>query len=78
MAIDQVSPRRYLSATVAVGRCGRSLLVLQPYLLVAVWVLPFLITIMLTAIAYGLLPSLLASVLSVLTFDFSSCRRSIA
>jgi two-component system sensor histidine kinase KdpD len=33
-------------------------------------VLPFLIAIMLCAIAYGLLPSLLASVLSVLAYDF--------
>ena len=55
-----------MAVGVAAGVCW----VLQPYLLVGSLVLPFLITIMLTAIAYGLLPSLLASVLSVLTFDF--------
>jgi two-component system sensor histidine kinase KdpD len=50
----------------AAGVC----LVVQPFLAAGSLVLPFLIAIMLSAIAYGLLPSLLASVLSLLTFDF--------
>jgi two-component system, OmpR family, sensor histidine kinase KdpD len=45
-------------------------LLLRPYLAPGSLVLPFLIAILLIAIAYGLLPSLVACVLSVLTFDF--------
>jgi len=64
------APGRYVSATVLVAVAGGVSWLLQPYLAVGSLVLPFLIAIMLTAIAYGLLPSLLASALSVVTFDF--------
>jgi two-component system, OmpR family, sensor histidine kinase KdpD len=64
------TPRRYFSATVLVTVAVGVSWLLQPFLVVGSLVLPFLITIMLTATAYGLLPSLLASALSVLAFDF--------
>src|SRR5580658_2687048 len=64
------APGRYVSATVLVAAAGGVSWLLQPFLSVGSLVLPFLIAIMLTAIAYGLLPSLLASALGVLTFDF--------
>jgi two-component system sensor histidine kinase KdpD len=61
---------RYFNAVlvvaVAIGVCW----MLRPFLQVGSLVLPFLIAVLLTAIAYGLAPSLLASVLSVLAFDF--------
>ena len=69
-ADEKPAPRRYFSAAMLVAVAAGSCWVLQPYLLVGSLVLPFLIAIMLTAIAYGLLPSLFASVLGVLTFDF--------
>jgi two-component system sensor histidine kinase KdpD len=69
-AEETAAPRRYGSATALVALAAGVCWLLQPYLLVGSLVLPFLIAIMLTAIAYGLLPSLFASVLGVLTFDF--------
>jgi two-component system sensor histidine kinase KdpD len=67
---QQKPPGRYLNAVVLVVVAAGVSWLLHPYLAIGSLILPFLITIMLTAIAYGLLPSLLASVLSVLTFDF--------
>ena len=63
-------PWRYVSATAVVAVAAGVCWLLQPFLLAGSLVLPFLIAIMLTAVAYGLPPSLFASVLSVLTFDF--------
>jgi two-component system sensor histidine kinase KdpD len=63
-------PSRFVSATVLVAMASGTSWLLQPLLQVGSLILPFLIAIMLTAIAFGLLPALLASVLSVLTFDF--------
>src|SRR5580658_6147565 len=67
---DHATPRRFLSAGLLVAAAACICLALRPALAVGSLVLPFLIAIMLCAIAYGLLPSLLASVLSVLAYDF--------
>ena len=69
-AEEKPGPRRYFSAAMLVALAAGICWMLRPYLLVGSLVLPFLIAIMLTAIAYGLLPSLFACVLGVLTFDF--------
>jgi two-component system sensor histidine kinase KdpD len=61
---------RYISAALLVAIAAGVSFLLQHFLVVGSLVLPFLIAILLIAIAYGLLPSLLASVLSVLTYDF--------
>jgi two-component system, OmpR family, sensor histidine kinase KdpD len=65
-----VKPRWYVSTVLLVAVAAVVCLLLQPYLAPGSLVLPFLIAILLIAIAYGLLPSLVAGVLSVLTFDF--------
>jgi two-component system, OmpR family, sensor histidine kinase KdpD len=67
---DHATPRRYFSAVLLVGVAVGICLALRSMLAAGSLVLPFLIVIMLCAIAYGLLPSLLASVLSVLAYDF--------
>jgi len=64
------STERYISAVLLVAAAAGVSLLLRQFLVVGSLVLPFLIAILLTAIAYGQLPSLLASVLSVLTYDF--------
>jgi len=65
-----LKPRWYVSTVLLVAVAAVVCLLLQPYLAPGSLVLPFLIAILLVAIAYGLLPSLVAGVLSVLTFDF--------
>jgi two-component system sensor histidine kinase KdpD len=67
---DGAAPGRFVSAALLVAAATGLNLLLRPYLQVGSLVLPFLISILLAAIAYGLLPSLLASVLSVLTLDY--------
>lgn len=64
------APERYISAVLLVAVAAGVSFLLRQFLVVGSLVLPFLIAILLTAIAYGRLPSLLASVLSVLTYDF--------
>jgi two-component system, OmpR family, sensor histidine kinase KdpD len=60
----------YGSTVLLVALAAVVCVLLRPYLAPGSLVLPFLIAILLIAIAYGLLPSLVACVLSVLTFDF--------
>jgi two-component system sensor histidine kinase KdpD len=67
---QQKTPGRYLNAIVLVVVAAGISWLLRPYLVAGSLILPFLIAIMVTAIAHGLLPSLFASLLSVLTFDF--------
>lgn len=67
---NQKRPSRFVSAVALVGLAGVVSWLLHPILQVGSLILPFLIAIMLAAIAFGLLPALFASVLSILTFDF--------
>ena len=67
---EHATPARYFSGALLVAIATGACLVLQPYLQTGSLVLPYLIAIVLTAVAYGLLPSLFAGVLSVVTFDY--------
>jgi two-component system, OmpR family, sensor histidine kinase KdpD len=67
---EHAAPARYFSGALLVAAATCVCLLLQPHLQTGSLVLPYLIAIVLTAVAHGLLPSLSASVLSVLTFDY--------
>jgi two-component system, OmpR family, sensor histidine kinase KdpD len=67
---EHATPARFLIATLLVVAATGVSLLLRPYLQVGSLVLPFLVAILLAAIALGLLPSLFASVLSVAAFDY--------
>jgi two-component system, OmpR family, sensor histidine kinase KdpD len=67
---EHATPARFLIATLLVGAATGVCLLLRPHLQVGSLVLPFLVAILLAAIALGLLPSLFASVLSVAAFDY--------
>jgi two-component system sensor histidine kinase KdpD len=67
---EHATPARFLIATLLVVAATGVSLLLRPYLQAGSLVLPFLVAILLAAIALGLLPSLFASVLSVAAFDY--------